>query len=825
MTASAARRAGPLAPYGAAMAGVWGLIGLQHHTSTLQAGVALALQIAVAAALLSSRRWDHRRWAGTVVILVFLASVALLRAGVGSTPAYGSLVVLPVVWSAFRGRRAELPVAIAGAAAVLFVPILAIGGARYPNTGWAPGGLIVVIITVIGLTVLALADRQRRDTEQLRALAGGFPHGCFVLFDTDFRYLMAGGPALHHFGQEPAELEGRTVREVYPPEIAGPLEERFRAALAGDEQRWEVRSRGREFDLRAVPVRDAEGRVFAGAVVTVDVTERVQHDAEQQALSRVATAVATGAEPRALFQAVAQEVANLFASPLVGVVRFEESIGVGRLVGGAAASGIAVLGAEIDIQGTSAAAAVYRSGVKVRMESYPPEPLDPLIDDLALSGAVCAPISVGGVLWGSIGASFSGGSVPKDAENRLARFAELVAVAVANAEAWDALARQAATDPVTGLANHRSFYEHLRAEVQRARHHGDSLSVALFDLDHFKQINDRYGHQTGDKVLAEVALRLSDQVDGGGLLARIGGEEFAWVMPQTSESAALAAAECARRAIATRPFDSVGRLTISAGVCARESGQMAEDLVRLADEALYWAKAGGRNATVLYTPENARRFTSPTAPTVERYQTMASVRALARAIDSKDVSTHSHSERVASLAEHLALELGWTAKRARQLHAAGLLHDVGKIGISDTILSKTSPLTPDEQVELKRHAPLGGYIAAEVLEAEQVIWIRGHHERWDGGGYPDRLARQEIADGAQLLALADAWDAMTEPRAYKLSSTRAEALAECARERGHQFAPAAVDALLRLAERDALPHEHQGLSAGAGMELALGPTP
>jgi HD-GYP domain-containing protein (c-di-GMP phosphodiesterase class II) len=181
------------------------------------------------------------------------------------------------------------------------------------------------------------------------------------------------------------------------------------------------------------------------------------------------------------------------------------------------------------------------------------------------------------------------------------------------------------------------------------------------------------------------------------------------------------------------------------------------------------------------------------------------VRALARAIDSKDVSTHSHSERVAALAEHLALELGWTAKRARALHAAGVLHDVGKIGISDAILFKSSPLTANEHEELKRHAPLGGYIAAEVLEAEQVIWIRGHHERWDGGGYPDGSSGEEIADGAQLLGLADAWDAMTESRAYKPTSTRAEALAECARERGRQFSPAAVDALLRLADRDALP--------------------
>jgi len=811
-----------LAPYGAAMLGVWGLIFLEAHVRLGQIGAALALQILIAAALACTPRWDRRRWAGTVVIVGFLTSVALLRAGVGSTAAYGSLVLLPVLWSAFRRRRAELVVGILGAAAVLFIPIVALGGARYPLSGWRTGGLLVIVAGVFGCTVLALVDRQRRDLDQLRALAGGFPHGCFVLFDRDLRYLMAGGPALGQFAHAPADLEGRTVGEVYPPEIAARLEDRFRGALAGEEQRWEVSSRGREYDLRAVPVRDADGRVFAGAVFTIDVTERVQHDAEQQALSRVATLVATGARPRAVFRAVAEEVAQLFAATLVGIVRFEESICVGRIVGGAAPSGAAIVGDEVDLDGTSAAATVYRTGKPVRIERYPPGHRDQVIEGFALSGAVCAPISVGGVLWGSIGAAFSGGRVPADAEHRLARFAELVAVAVANAEAWDALARQAATDPVTGLANHRTFYEHLRTEVQRARRDGRNLSVALFDVDHFKQINDRHGHQTGDRVLAEVALRLADQVGSSGLLARIGGEEFAWLMPETSESAALTATEHARRAIATTPFGAVGGLTVSAGVSTRMPGQMAEELVRLADEALYWAKDGGRNATVLHNAENARRFTTPARPAVEHFTTMSSVRALARAIDSKDVSTHSHSERVAALAEHLALELGWTAKRARQLHAAGLLHDLGKIGISDTILFKTGPLTPGEQEELKRHAPLGGYIAAEVLEAEQVSWIRGHHERWDGDGYPDRLAGEEIADGAQLLALADAWDAMTESRVYKPTSTRAEALAECARERGHQFAPAVVDALLRLAERDALLRHDELPEARRQMLLAVG---
>ncbi len=164
----------------------------------------------------------------------------------------------------------------------------------------------------------------------------------------------------------------------------------------------------------------------------------------------------------------------------------------------------------------------------------------------------------------------------------------------------------------------------------------------------------------------------------------------------------------------------------------------------------------------------------------------------------RNASTRQHSERVASLAERLALAQGWTAKRASPLHASGLLHDVGKIGIPDEILLKPGPLTDAEYYQVKRHAEMGAYIAAKVLEAEQIAWVHGHHERWDGTGYPDRIAAEQIPDGAQLLALADAWDVMTQGRTYKPTKGTDEAIAECMAEAGHQFAPAAVDALLTV---------------------------
>ena len=362
------------------------------------------------------------------------------------------------------------------------------------------------------------------------------------------------------------------------------------------------------------------------------------------------------------------------------------------------------------------------------------------------------------------------------------------------------LAEQGSTDAITGLANDRSFHERLRAEVTRARRYRRSLSVVLLDLDHFEQVNETHGHDAGDRVLEEFGRRLASEARQGETVARLGGEEFAWLLPETDKHGAYQAAERIRRAIESEPFAAAGTLTVSAGVCASEDDLDPEKLVRFAERALYWAKDGGRNTTFLYTAEAHALLTRETQ-TVERFQALSSVRALARAIDSKDSSTSHHSERVAQLAERIALELGWTANQARLLHACGLLHDVGKIGVPDELLLKPGALTEEEYEQVKPHAELSARIASEVLAAEQVRWIRGHHERWDGTGYPDRLSHDEISNGAQILSVADAYDVMTESDIYRQRRSPSDALAEITALAGRQFAPEAVRGLAAVLSR------------------------
>jgi diguanylate cyclase (GGDEF)-like protein len=358
---------------------------------------------------------------------------------------------------------------------------------------------------------------------------------------------------------------------------------------------------------------------------------------------------------------------------------------------------------------------------------------------------------------------------------------------------------QSSRDGLTGLLNHRTFHEVLRREVSHARRHQRELSVVVIDIDDFRSVNQAHGHQAGDAVLTEVAARIAATLRSEDVLARTGGEEFACLLPSTGGQAAWRAAERARQAIEGTPFVDVGAVTISAGVCDLLLADDEDELIRLADGALYWAKTHGRNVVYRYSPEAMNVLSADDrADQAERSRTLSAITALARAVDAKDPTTQRHSERVGAAAAAIAGLLGWTSERRAKLHEAGLVHDVGKIGVPDSILRKTTPLTSTEAEVMKTHAALGARIVQDVLSPEQALWVLHHHERWDGGGYPRGIAGESIPEGAQILAAADAWDAMTANRHYRKSLAIEDVLSELRAGQGNQWSPRAVDALMEL---------------------------
>jgi diguanylate cyclase (GGDEF)-like protein/PAS domain S-box-containing protein len=392
--------------------------------------------------------------------------------------------------------------------------------------------------------------------------------------------------------------------------------------------------------------------------------------------------------------------------------------------------------------------------------------------------------------------------------------AAMVSAALANArlhaETLESAARAQETsrrDPLTGLPNHRQFQERLSEEVSRARRHRRSLALALIDIDRFRRVNERFGHEAGDRVLVTISTLLQSEARDGDMIARIGGEEIAWLMPETESMEAWQAVDRARELVARTAIGEVGAITVSAGVCDLAQAGTAGELQRLAEGALYWAKQHGRDVAFLYSPKVVEELSAQErADRLQRLQALQSIRVLARAVDAKDTSTREHSERVAELAVAIGSALGWEGDALVRLREAGLVHDVGKIGVPDRILFKPGRLTREEYEEIKQHARIGAEMVVDVLTPEQVDWVRGHHERWDGSGYPNGLKGDRIPLGARILALADSWDVMTSERSYHEPLSTDEALAECRRCAGGQFSSEVVDALEALVRAGSVTH-------------------
>lgn len=551
--------------------------------------------------------------------------------------------------------------------------------------------------------------------------------------------------------------------------------------------------------LGVAPLHDRSGTVAAHVATVKDVTERLRQQekiralaAEQAALRRAAEAVAQEADPAALFALVAGEAAALFGAQNGFVWRFD---GEEATLVGIAGDDTQALGTAITLEGEGPVPRVSQTG-RAAQASYA---VGAGVLSLFRHG-VAAPIHAGGGVWGCLHVASTvrkGASPFAGTELQISRFADLVGLAIGNAETRRELAERAATDPLTGLLNHRSFHERLSAESERARRSGGGMSLVLIDLDHFKRVNDVFGHPAGDRVLVELARRMREVARTADVLARIGGEEFAWIIPDTDPDGAIAAAERAREVIAADPFPGVGPLTASLGVCSlEEAGDDTVALHSMTDEALYRAKAEGRDRVCRYVPgRSAPAAPAERGPGPRRSQVMRGVVALTRAVEAKDPATHRHGARVAELSVRLAAAMGWSEERRIRLREAALVHDVGKIAVPDVVLRATAALSEDHQRAMDGHVRVGAAIAGEVLDEEQTAWILHQGERWSGGGSPDDLAGEAIPDGARIIAVADAMDMLvTRPREGRRVSV-ATALAECAGRAGTAFDPAVVLAL------------------------------
>jgi diguanylate cyclase (GGDEF)-like protein len=368
-----------------------------------------------------------------------------------------------------------------------------------------------------------------------------------------------------------------------------------------------------------------------------------------------------------------------------------------------------------------------------------------------------------------------------------------MAVAVQNAREYREKLEQAIRDPLTGLYNRRFLLEALEKEVQRSERYGSDASLVIFDVDDFKHINDGYGHAAGDEVLRRIGAAAETVIRPVDSFARIGGEEFALLLPETSQLEALLVADRVRTAVSRQRILPEGRVTLSGGVasCPVDATD-AELLQRRADAALYWAKRNGKDLCAVASEATA-------APAGDVHDgVLAHLYALVAMIDARQLHTRDHSENVAAYAVGLGQHLGLSRERLVKLRRAAMLHDVGKVAVRSDVLAKPGPLTDEEYQEILAHPVVGGTMLAHAGLEEEAAWVRHHHERVDGRGYPDRLAEPELPVEARILFVADAFEAMTSDRPYRDGMSVADAVEELRRCSGSQFDPQVVDAFTGL---------------------------
>ena len=353
---------------------------------------------------------------------------------------------------------------------------------------------------------------------------------------------------------------------------------------------------------------------------------------------------------------------------------------------------------------------------------------------------------------------------------------------------------RARTDELTGAYNRRHF-----AEIVAEALAGDTgdCGLLLLDADHFKQVNDVHGHVAGDAVLVELATRLKAELGPEDCLARWGGEEFAVLLRGVGSDPELDdRAQRLRAAVALRPVvagDVSVRLTISIGA-ARAGAQLdtLDALVEEADRCLYTAKRCGRNRVSLLADSVAE------APQAEP-EAVGVARALALMSGWAGGALEVHAEQVAELAAQTAERMGLPEALVLRCRIGGWLHDVGKVSIPERILAKPGPLDDEEWTVMQTHPVIGESIVREVAQLrEAAAAVRHHHERYDGTGYPDRLAGAAIPIEARIIAAADAYVAMTTDRPYSAARTPDAATIELRRCAGSQLDRRVVSALLSV---------------------------
>jgi diguanylate cyclase (GGDEF)-like protein/putative nucleotidyltransferase with HDIG domain len=443
----------------------------------------------------------------------------------------------------------------------------------------------------------------------------------------------------------------------------------------------------------------------------------------------------------------------------------------------------------------------------------------------------CLPITYELKLLGIVGGIKAESTAQWTADNEafLKSVADQIATGVTNARLYSRVQRQATTDGLTGLFNHRTGQEKLAEQLRLAERYQRNLSVVMLDVDHFKSINDNYGHPAGDSVLKSVAKLIRNEIRDVDFPVRYGGEEFLLVLPEVNQEGAVVVAERIRKNLAQETIQHEGisiNVTSSFGIASfPDDAKTQQSLLDLADKSLYLSKRLGRNqvhsaSDLLFEEpqekkEDLKHHTIP-PPQLSEFvpagiseaaelkeelvpEVIEMVKALATALYSKSDYNKVHHLETARLSELLGKVMGLNQQQIEQIRVAGLLHDVGTLSIPSDLINKPGVLTEDERRIVNQHPVLGAQLLRPIRALRDICEIlENHHERWDGTGFPHGLKGEEIPLPARIVAIVDSYHAMISDRPYRTALSQEEAIKMLREGAGKQWDPFLVDIFIAV---------------------------